>query len=1227
MAKQFSVFVNIAGKLDNSLPAAASKAEGILARIGKRMAAVNAGMSGTFARAAQSLDTAGKRIGEAGRTATSRISAPTGLLAFGAGRMAFEFEKAGNALEALGDVTSVQRKEFESFANELNKKYPQTLTGIINTGNEMLKGGFSFEQMKGALDQTLKTAVLGDMAPAEVGNMMARTINSFQLPMKTYEEAIRSSQRVSDQMTFAAVRTTASLKDMGEAYRYVGGAASAGGISFESTTGLLMAMAKNGSVGSDAGVALRSAIVRLVKMPPKALGALEAAGMKLGDYVSGGRKVTADNVLSGLQADGIDGSPVKKQIEAALNNKALVGSPVKLAAHITKLVQGAMNSAGSAIDASTIAQSVQDSITVSGSKIDITKFFTDLTTRVNSGKIGLGHIATILEGRHASRYMAIMQSNLADLIKQVETESVGYAESRYEIMLKGIVGPVYELSAALEKLSVALGRASFPTLAKGISAVADGIGQLSESTPGTLKFAAAVGIGAVALGPFLIAAGATVRVTGMLVRGLGLLGTAATLGLATRLVAVASGIKAIAVASTLAAVGRLRALAAGIIALGAVGGSRAVLAALAGSFVALGRAILALPLVMLKGALVGLAALFSPIGIAVAAVTTALAALGLWVYNNLAGIGTFFTSFGDAFMKALGPEASQNLTTVVGWLKQAWQWVNNLLGPIDETGKKWASWGAAAGAAAGAIVTAITGLPEKIGAIAKQGYDALVNFDWAAAGRALVEKIASGIVGAAGVLANALKGAVSGAVSGAWESAKGAIGLGSSAAPKPAASAPGAPAIAGARALGGPVTGGLPYLVGERGPEIFVPSTSGRIETNGVLNLIAKAGGRAAGGNGLTIGVDATAVEEAGKTAKAAGAQLHAALDATRKPVVDTTSIDAATAAAERLKAVLATVGAGNISLGGQSGSGGGAAASTAARVGRSLVGPGKGNGRAFTGKLNEKDMNPEVVAYIRAAAAVRGINPNTALAVADGEGLRGFGPNRPVVGDQGTSHGPFQLHYSGGTGANRQRGLGDDFTKATGLHARDPSTYKAQVDYALDHAAKHGWRAWYGRAHHKVGIWDGIGKRPAAKAAPTAGTVLKDGVEVGKLAGARAMGGTAARGLSYLVGERGPEVFTPGASGAISTNGALARLTDLGSRMTPADEGGRSPSIAPSPKAVAELRPQAQAVSTRGDTSIHNEWHIHGADNPAHVQRQVEARFADMIRQHESEQRGLLSD
>lgn len=52
--------------------------------------------------------------------------------------------------------------------------------------------------------------------------------------------------------------------------------------------------------------------------------------------------------------------------------------------------------------------------------------------------------------------------------------------------------------------------------------------------------------------------------------------------------------------------------------------------------------------------------------------------------------------------------------------------------------------------------------------------------------------------------------------------------------------------LSGARANGGPVGGGRAYLVGERGPEIFVPNASGQITSNENLN---KALGGSPGGN------------------------------------------------------------------------------------------------------------------------------------------------------------------------------------------------------------------------------------------------------------------------------------------------------------------------------------------------------------------------------------------
>ncbi|WP_158811072.1 hypothetical protein [Beijerinckia sp. L45] len=135
------------------------------------------------------------------------------------------------------------------------------------------------------------------------------------------------------------------------------------------------------------------------------------------------------------------------------------------------------------------------------------------------------------------------------------------------------------------------------------------------------------------------------------------------------------------------------------------------------------------------------------------------------------------------------------------------------------------------------------------------------------------------------------------------------------------------------------------------------------------------------------------------------------------------------------------------------------------------------------------KGANPDVVSYIRQGLINRNMNPNVGLAVAAREGLIGFDPNgNPNLGDGGSSAGPFQLHYGNvAPGGNAAPGLGDDFTKATGLDARDPSTWQAQVDFALDHAAKNGWGAFHGAAKAGIPAFAGIGGQPGRGASQVA--------------------------------------------------------------------------------------------------------------------------------------------
>lgn len=147
--------------------------------------------------------------------------------------------------------------------------------------------------------------------------------------------------------------------------------------------------------------------------------------------------------------------------------------------------------------------------------------------------------------------------------------------------------------------------------------------------------------------------------------------------------------------------------------------------------------------------------------------------------------------------------------------------------------------------------------------------------------------------------------------------------------------------------------------------------------------------------------------------------------------------------------------------VGGGGGGGGG--------LGPVDVGSGSGQGYEKAGATKQ-----QIADYIKEAAAKRGIDPNTAVAVAKSEGLNQY------VGDRGSSFGPYQLHYGGlASGGMAGKGEGDNFTAKTGLDARDSSTWKQQIDYALDTAKKNGWGAWHGAARVGISERQGLNVNP----------------------------------------------------------------------------------------------------------------------------------------------------
>lgn len=797
MASQFSVLVNIGGKVNPSLGGAVSQAKAQVNGLAASVAAAGRAFATPFAAINKQLTATTKRMQKMqshGARATMGITAPVGLMSVGLIQSAVERDKAGNFTEALGGVSHDERLDVERYADTIAAKYGNA-TGILKTFNEMLKAGFDVKAAKGSIASILESSIVGDMPAEEVAGAVSKIVTQYGLAMKSVEDASVSSRRIADNIAFGANATSASMRDMVEAYKFVGSAASAAGESIESTNALIIALNKAGQTGSEAGVALRSAYVKLLKPTKGGRATMARLGLDYGDYVTGGKR-TGAGVASGLSTFGFDMSGSTKVIDAALSRNN--GNTEKQRQAIYDAVVAKFG-AEAAQDREKVLAAVDGAFNMAGSKIDLTKLLIDLKKK----GANQGDLANIFEGRQSVRMLALLKSDLEGILDEINQKAPGYGGKTFDLANRGLTKAERELSAAWASFSNTLVKAVLPEITAVFSKITEGFKSLAASNPALLKVGIYLTAAAAAAGPLAFALGVAGR-GAVLMSRLMLLALSPVKLLVVAIAALSRGLVMMG-AAALASGARLRTIGTAMALLAVPGGARMVLASVGASLLAFGKSILRFPVVALRG--IGAAMGFlvaNPVGILIAAVVTALVALGVWVSNNWEGLKSFFAGFGDGFMSGLGPAAGWVKSLAEG-LGSVTNWITNLLGPLDASNAKWANWGAT------------------VGGQAANG----------------VNNIAKAIQWVIGLFKSAVEGAQN------LGSAVANMGKGAgTATPKGPNNAFIQNSI-GARALGGPVLGGKPYLVGERGPELFVPGVTGRIETNSRLNALTASGASA----------------------------------------------------------------------------------------------------------------------------------------------------------------------------------------------------------------------------------------------------------------------------------------------------------------------------------------------------------------------------------------------
>ena len=105
-----------------------------------------------------------------------------------------------------------------------------------------------------------------------------------------------------------------------------------------------------------------------------------------------------------------------------------------------------------------------------------------------------------------------------------------------------------------------------------------------------------------------------------------------------------------------------------------------------------------------------------------------------------------------------------------------------------------------------------------------------------------------------------------------------------------------------------------------------------------------------------------------------------------------------------------------------------------------------------------QRDFSPQALrSYALQKAQQLGVNPKMVDHIGTNESQWQAGAS----GDGKSSFGPLQLHYGNVSDAYPHSGVGDAFTKETGLDARDPRTAYEQIDYGLNHMKNNGFGAW----------------------------------------------------------------------------------------------------------------------------------------------------------------------
>lgn len=247
---------------------------GTIANMNVRLALDSSDFDSGIGGVQQKAASLSKQLSSVGQSMSLAVTAPLAGVAGMALKSAGDFEASMNVLQSVSGATAGEMAALQQQALDLGATTAFSAGEAAEAMLELGKAGLDSTAIMGAMPGVLSLAAAGNMDVGTAAGIAANAVNTFGL-------AATETTGVANMLAAAANASSADVSDLAAGMQMAGAVFAANGQSLADLTTGMSLMANAGIAGSDAGTSLKTMLMRLAAPTDEAAAAMAGLGVNI----------------------------------------------------------------------------------------------------------------------------------------------------------------------------------------------------------------------------------------------------------------------------------------------------------------------------------------------------------------------------------------------------------------------------------------------------------------------------------------------------------------------------------------------------------------------------------------------------------------------------------------------------------------------------------------------------------------------------------------------------------------------------------------------------------------------------------------------------------------------------------------------------------------------------------------------------------------------------------